>query len=88
MKWQFLWFFPLGVFAVEPLPKSDPAKVGMSGKALAKIGPAVESLIATRKLAGGSVLVLRKGQIVYQESFGQRDIESEKPMEKDTLFHK
>ena len=86
MKWQLLWCFPLGVFAVEPLPKSDPAKVGMSGEALAKIGPAVESLIATRKLAGGSVLVLRKGQIVYQESFGHRDIESEKPMEKDTLF--
>lgn len=86
MKWLLLWCLPLGVFALEPLPKTDPAKVGMSGEALEKIGPAVESLIAKKKLAGGSVLVLRKGQIVYQESFGHRDIASGKPMEDDTLF--
>ena len=86
MKWLLFWCIPLGIFAVEPLPKSDPSKLGMSGEALQKIGPAVESLIEKKKLAGGSVLVLRKGQIVYQECFGHRDIAAGKPMEQDTMF--
>ena len=83
---MLFWCFSAMMWAQGPLSKSEPAKVGMSAEALAKIGPAVESLIEKRKLAGGSVLVLRKGQIVYQECFGHRDIASGKPMEKDTLF--
>ncbi len=86
MKWMLWWSLPVMMWAQEPLPQSAPAKMGMSAEGLAKIGPAVESLIKNQKLAGGSVLILRKGHIVYQESFGHRDIEAGKPMEKDTLF--
>ncbi|MFK7852224.1 MAG: serine hydrolase domain-containing protein [Akkermansiaceae bacterium] len=72
-------------FASE-LPFSDPAKVGMSEDALAKVGPTVEKLIADNKLAGANVLILKKGKVVYEESFGMRDLARKKPMEKDTLF--
>jgi CubicO group peptidase (beta-lactamase class C family) len=47
-------------------------KVGMSTVILAKIDPALEELIEKKKLAGGSVLILREGQIVYQKQFGLR----------------
>jgi CubicO group peptidase (beta-lactamase class C family) len=70
----------------QPLPVADPEEVGMSAKGLAKIKPAVEQLIADQKLAGGSVLILRKGHLVYQEEFGHRDIAADAPIEKDTIF--
>lgn len=71
---------------VEPLPVSDSAKAGMLAEELAKVGPIVEGFIRKKQLAGANVLVLRKGEIVYQESFGLRDLETKAPMENDTLF--
>jgi len=71
---------------VQALPMGQPDELGMSLEELGKIGPAVEGMIAEGKLAGANVLVLRKGQIVYEGSFGHRDRENEKAMEKDSLF--
>lgn len=71
---------------VEPLPVADPAKAGMSVEELGKVGPIVEGYIKEKKLAGANVLVLRKGEVVYQKSFGFRDLRAKAPMEKDTLF--
>lgn len=85
MKIFFLLLFPLAVLAGE-LPQGDPSDLGMSAKGLERIGPTVESLIVGEKLVGANVLVLRKGKVVYEESFGMRDQAAKKPMEKDTLF--
>ncbi|MFT6178075.1 MAG: CubicO group peptidase (beta-lactamase class C family) [Akkermansiaceae bacterium] len=71
---------------LQPLPFAKPADVGMSPEALAKIDPAVENLIETKRLAGGSVIVLRKGHIVYQKQFGLANRAEKKPIKKDTLF--
>ena len=71
---------------VEPLPVSEPAKAGMSAAGLAKVGPVVEGFIQEKKLAGANVLVLREGEIVYQKSFGLRDLRTKAPMKADTLF--
>lgn len=60
--------------------------MGMSSEKLAEIEPVMASLISEKKLAGGNVLVLRKGHVVYRKSFGLSDIEAGKPMEADTLF--
>ena len=85
-----MFLFPLVLSGKEmpaqALPVVNPEAAGMSAEGLAKIGPVVKGLIAEKKLAGGSVLVMRGGQIVYQECFGLRDIEASKPMEADTLF--
>lgn len=59
---------------------------GMSAEKLEAIAPTVEKLIEAEKLVGANVLVMRRGEIVYQRSFGHRDRENGKPMEKDTLF--
>lgn len=66
--------------------QEDSLVQGMSTSELAKIRPAVEEMIGAEKLVGGSVLVMRHGEIVYHEQFGHRDREKKLPMEKDTLF--
>ena len=90
MRALLLILFPLMVIgreiAVKDLPVGEPAAFGMSKEGLEKIGPVVEDLIGEGKLAGANILVLRRGHIVYQESFGQQDRELGKAMKKDTLF--
>ena len=68
------------------LPVADPAAVGMSSEKLQLVGDKVQSLIREKHIAGASVMVTRRGKIVYSETFGLRDIENKKPMEADTIF--
>ncbi|MFT6864717.1 MAG: hypothetical protein ACJAVK_003285 [Akkermansiaceae bacterium] len=42
----------------------------MTSEQLAKINPAVEQFITNKKLGGASVLVLRRGKIVFQNHYG------------------
>ncbi len=84
----FLLLLPLSAkqLPIQPLPFAKPADVGISPDALAKIDPAIENLIETKRLAGGSVIVLRKGHIVYQKQFGLANRTEKKPVKKDTIF--
>ena len=68
------------------LPSAKPAAVGMSGAKLARVDDKVRELIAAKRLAGASVMITRRGRLVYRKSFGFRDIEKKKPMEDDTIF--
>ena len=70
----------------QELPVADPAAVGMSSEKLQLVGDKVQSLIREKHIAGASVMVTRRGKIVYSETFGLRDIENKKPMEADTIF--
>lgn len=79
----FLLTLPL---LAKELPVSKPEELGMSSEGLAKIEPAVTALINDKKLAGCSVLVIRKGSVVYQNEFGFADRAAKKPITKDTLF--
>ncbi len=85
MRILFVMLVPLLAVGRE-LPVGEPAEFGMSAEGLAKIGPVVEGMIREKSLVGASVLILKKGTIVYQEGFGQRDRENDLPMERDTLF--
>ena len=85
MKLLLFLLLPLTLLA-EPLPTADPSDVGMSSKGLDRIGVAVESLIIEKKLAGANVIVLRQGKVVYEKSFGMRDLEEGKAMRQDSLF--
>jgi CubicO group peptidase (beta-lactamase class C family) len=86
----FLFLFLLPLCAKElphqPLPVGKPEDVGMSSETLARIDPAVENLIEKKRLAGGSIIVLRKGHIVYQKQFGLANRTEKKNVKKDTLF--
>lgn len=68
------------------LPSASPENLGFSSQRLARIGPVIEGQIKRRQYPGAVILVARKGQIVYFESFGQLDPASGKPMAKDAIF--
>jgi len=68
------------------IPTTSPEDVGMSQEKLARVIPAVQALVDTEKIAGASVIVARKGEIVLFETFGMMDIDSKKSTEKDTIF--
>lgn len=70
----------------QALPTAKPEEVGMSSAQLAKIDPAVEKFITDKKLGGASVLVLRKGKIVFQNHYGFASRAKEIPVDQNTLF--
>ena len=83
---KFLFFLLALPILAKEIPTAKPEDVGMSSEALAKIDPAVEKLIKQKKLAGGSVLVLRQGKIVYKKQFGFASRAAKKPLAEDTIF--
>ena len=65
----------------------DPASVGVSTKRLAVIDEIVEEGLRDKKMPGAVVFVGFKGQIVYRQAFGQRQLEpTPEPMTLDTVF--
>ncbi len=53
---------------------------------LTGITPAVQSLIDKHLVSGVVVAIQHKGNVVYFEALGQRDIAFDLPMERDTIF--
>jgi CubicO group peptidase (beta-lactamase class C family) len=68
------------------IPQAKPEAVGMSSAKLAKVSQAVGKMVEDKKVAGAITIVARKGKIVHFETYGMRDIESKKPVEKDTIM--
>ena len=46
----------------------------------------MNGFIKDKKIAGGIVLVARNGKLVFQETYGLRDVERQLPVERDTIF--
>ncbi len=67
------------------LPMSAPESVGMSPLKLHQINELMQKQLEEDKLAGGVVIVARKGKVVFFEAYGHRDLANDKPMEKDTI---
>ena len=88
---SFVWSLILA-FAVAAatwaadLPTASPEDLGFSTERLARIGPVIKGEIEKGQYPGAVILVARKGQIVYFESFGQLDPASGKPMTNDAIF--
>ncbi len=65
---------------------SAASQVGISVDALNQLSSVLQSYVDDERLAGAVVLVARKGQRVYLESFGHRDRELDEKMETDNIF--
>lgn len=63
-----------------------PEKVGFSTDRLGRIHPVMQAYVDQKKLPGIITLVSRRGKVVHFERFGLMDIESNKPMQADTIF--
>jgi CubicO group peptidase (beta-lactamase class C family) len=68
------------------VPTVKPETVGLSSKKLEKVDTIVEGLIASNRLAGATVIILRHGRVAYFKAFGEMDRERKKPMRKDAIF--
>jgi len=73
-------------FAAGPLPTVKPDAVGLSQDRLDRIHTMVKSHIDAGEISGAVMLVARKGQIAYIDVQGTMDVETKKPMTRDSVF--
>ncbi len=69
-----------------PLPRVDPASVGLSAERLARIAPAFQAEIDKGRIPGVVVAIARRGKLAYFESLGVVDPATKAPMPKNAVF--
>ena len=67
-------------------PIATPESVGFSTAGLKAFQQAMRALVDEQQLAGVTTLVARHGKVVHFDAYGVRDLETRKPVEKDTIF--
>ncbi len=72
--------------AAGSVPAAKPEEVGVSSERLARIGEAVQRHMEAKSVSGAVTLVARRGRIAHFEAHGLADLESKKPMARDTIF--
>jgi CubicO group peptidase (beta-lactamase class C family) len=65
---------------------AKPEQTGFSSERLARIHDMVQRHIDAHDISGAVTLVARNGKVAHFEAHGLADIESKKPMSKDSLF--
>ena len=78
--------FTVPPLSAEELATAKPEAVGLSSGRLEKVDETANRLIASNRLAGATVIILRHGRVAYFKAFGQMDREKKKPMRKDAIF--
>jgi CubicO group peptidase (beta-lactamase class C family) len=73
-----------GLRADDPL--ASPESVGFSSAGLKSFQQAMRALVDEHQLAGVTTLVARHGKVVHFDVYGVQDLESKKPVTKDTIF--
>jgi CubicO group peptidase (beta-lactamase class C family) len=87
MNWiTFLFLAVMMPAGAGPLPTAKPEEVGISTERLQRIREAVMRRVDAKELAGAVTLVARKGKVVHFEAHGVMDLETKKPMARETLF--
>lgn len=69
-----------------PLPRAEPASLGLSPDGLRRIADTLNADIEKGKIPGAVLLIARRGKIGYFEAFGDRDPETDAPMMTDAIF--
>jgi CubicO group peptidase (beta-lactamase class C family) len=70
----------------DPLPRADPASVGLSPERLARIVPVFKSEIEKGRIPGVVLAIARRGKLAYFEAIGAIDPATKAPMTTDALF--
>ena len=68
------------------LPEGKPEDVGLSAQRLARIHSMVAKHMDLGDITGAVILVARKGKVAYVDVQGVMDLESKKPVTRDTVF--
>ncbi|MEZ5402066.1 MAG: serine hydrolase domain-containing protein [Bryobacteraceae bacterium] len=69
-----------------PLPRSEPAGVGLSPERLQRVSALVKRYIDRGEIAGAVSLVARKGKVAHLEAQGVSDLATHAPMKTDAIF--
>ena len=72
--------------SAQTFDRASPETLGLSSDRLARLDAALAAYVDNEQYAGSVTLVLRDGQIAYFEAYGDRDRESQSPMQPDTIF--
>ncbi len=67
----------------EALPQAKPQQAGLCAETLAHVDTAMKAFVDKEAIAGGVVMVLRRGKVVKCDAYGKAD--GEKPMQTDTI---
>jgi CubicO group peptidase (beta-lactamase class C family) len=76
----------LPLAAASSVPTAKPEDVGISSERLQRVSQMIQRRIAAGEMTGAVAIVARKGKIVHLEAQGVMDLDSKKPMAKDTMF--
>lgn len=68
------------------IPEAKPEGVGLSAERLLRIHETVQRHIDSHQISGAVTLVARKGRIAHLEAHGVMDLDSSKPMAKNSIF--
>ena len=68
------------------LPSADPEEVGLSKERLARLDGMLQTMVDERELAGVVALLARHGKVAFVDVAGVQDIESNRPMTRDSIF--
>ena len=69
-----------------PVVLTNPADAGLSAERVARITAAFNKEITDKALPGVTIMVARKGKLVYSGAFGLRDPAKPEPVAVDSLF--
>jgi CubicO group peptidase (beta-lactamase class C family) len=75
-----------GLTRANDVPRAQPEAVGLSAERLQKIDALFEQAVRDKHIAGGVVLLARRGKVAYLHGIGRADVEADKPMAVDTIF--
>jgi CubicO group peptidase (beta-lactamase class C family) len=67
------------------IPEAKPEAVGFSSERLKRLDAGMKAIVDNKQLAGVATLVTRHGQVVQQMVYGQADVASNAPLQKDTI---
>src|ERR1044071_2028973 len=66
-------------------PEPKPEAVGSSSERLKRLDAGMKAIVDNKQLAGVATMVARHGQVVQSMVYGQQDIASNTPLQKDTI---
>jgi len=77
LTFTFILFYSISLSNAQVLKKSEPEQAGMNGERLELLDNFIQKYIDEEKVPGGVFIIARKGNIVYNKSFGSRDEKNE-----------
>lgn len=78
--------FPLLFAQNTPFAEIKPELAGFSTERLKRLDNAMQAAVDNKSLAGIVTMVARHGKLIQQKTYGFQDIDSSKPMQKDSIF--